>query len=167
MRAVKYAVLTLLLVAASAKAPNLQAADGWKLPNLNPFNRKATVDRGRGELTDSSRFQFKFPKPSLPMFKRDPAGPLDNIPETPSARFNPLQKLNNGARTVFAKTKETISRPFSRDVEEKPPTSVRTASRENAGSWGPSSFFNRGASPPEPMIDNTVDFLKQSRPQQR
>ena len=151
-----------------------QESTGWKFPNLNPFRSKSEPDRGMGELSDSPpRTGWKFPtlpKPSMPRFvRRDQpsmsppqTGPALNAAQAnPGPRFQPLKKINQGARGLFASARNTVTRPFTRNESDRPPTAVPS---ERSGPRG--SFFRRApeAETQQPEeIRTAQDFLKLPR----
>lgn len=137
---------------------------GWQFPNLNPFkSREAPPPRAQGGVSDESAQggMFHLPKPSMPRM------PWSQEPGMASApKPNPFQRLNTGARGFLTKTRDTITAPFARE-DDKPPTSLSTASRpaDDKGSFFPPWRRKPAPTEPEQEIRSANDFLRLPRVQ--
>ncbi|MCA9178387.1 MAG: hypothetical protein KDB14_28195 [Planctomycetales bacterium] len=165
MRIASLAVAMVAALACSAAAvgqeASTEAGGGWRLPNLNPFRRSTEAMPEPSAAAESQGRGPRVPRPSLPSFSR--AANSDRAASEPDSgpRFNPFQRIGNGARTFFSSAKNTVTRPFRRgdaDAESRPPTFARTASTDK----GRGSFFRREAPAPQ-TSDNVTEFLKLPR----
>lgn len=128
-----------------------RAAEGWKMPNLNPFSKKEAKPKPRTRISDEPKSTWKMPKPSMPK-------PFAAKSTKKSKQPSTWQKMNNGTKNFFAKAKDTLN-PF--DDDDKPRENARTASKP-AKAKG-SSWMGKGQeSEQTPMTPN--DWLNMSRP---
>ena len=142
-------IYVVVLVAGLVAAP-ICLAEGWKMPNLNPFSKtSAEKNRATANFSDQAKSGGlpKFSLPSWPGSAKSTA-PRSNEPST-------MQKLSGNTKAFFTKTKQVLM-PWS---SSQKPTGSRTAKKKSFfSSWLPKSK-------PEPQPPKTVsDFLGQDRP---
>lgn len=122
-------------------------AEGWKMPNLNPFKKaSASPDRAKASFSDNvkSGGRPKFAMPGWPAQSKRQNGP------------STMQKLNQNTKKLFGKTKNALM-PWS---TAKKPTGSRTAKKK--------SFFSSWIPKPKPRKEppqTVTDFLGQERPE--
>lgn len=153
------ALVSCLLIAVLAPATAL--ADGWKFPNLNPFKR-TKAPATRRSVSDDGGFQL--PKPSMPKMEMPKMPKLGLGPQSKkSSGPSTFQRINNGTKAVFSKTKSTLM-PWTKpkaSVSDRPSfRTARSVSDEKKGSFFPSWFSDREDEKP---VRSPEDFLKQPR----
>jgi hypothetical protein len=148
------------------------AADGWGLPNLNPFKTEEkemsyapppSISAAEDDEPPTSGFKLpKFKLPPLPKI-----GSSSPKPRQPSA----MQKLGQGTKNFFSKTADVLT-PWDNDDKPAPRSRTSTGVRrtyngspsavasEKKSSWLPSWL-----SKDEPEPPRTVNgFIAQPRP---
>lgn len=168
---------------------------------VNPFTQTEPIEGGvsanisdESEGTEKPGFSLpklslpKLPKPSLPKMAMPKLHmPKVSMPQWTKQETSPnpgpstWQKMNNGTKSMFAKTRNTLM-PWAAS-DKKPPvrsvtgsSSVTGVSRARAGSnrgrvesdGEKKSFFSSwlpDSEPEEKPIRTTSDFLSQKRPQ--
>jgi len=160
--------LSLLILLSLSLVPlaTVSADDGWQMPNLNPFAKKAGPPTS-ARVSDSSGGAWKMP--SL-MPKSKPAAAARR-PAQPSA----WQKMTNSTRKFWSTTADTLN-PFN-DANDKPQqpisatgsssyfsqTANRKTTKSKSNSFLPS--WRSGEAEPAAVEPNSVNkFLSQPRP---
>jgi hypothetical protein len=122
-------------------------AEGWKMPNLNPFKKaSASPNRAKASFTDNGKSGGlpKLAMPRWPSQSKRSRGP------------STMQKLNKNTKEFFGKTKNVLM-PWS--TSSKKPASSRTAKKK--------SFLTSWIPKPKPKKEppkTVTDFLGQERP---
>lgn len=148
--------LAMLLTWCAVAAP-LAAAEGWSLPNLNPFSKK---DAATARPKPSEKENW-FKAPSLPKL------PSWNSPKKadrmPAASQGPstFDKMSSGTKEFFSKTKSTLMPWTDDDKTSRKSGSYRSASRTQRKSLL-SSGGDEGEREPED-IRTVNDFLSLPR----
>jgi hypothetical protein len=122
-------------------------AEGWKMPNLNPFKKaSASPDRAKASFSDNAKSGGlpKFAMPTWPSQSKKSQGP------------STMQKLNKNTKEFFGKTKNVLM-PWSTS-SQKPTDSRKAKKKSFFSSWIPKP--KREKEPPKTV----TDFLGQERP---
>ena len=125
------------------------AADGWKLPNLNPF-QKSSSKRTHASVSDHSKWNV-LPKLSLPKW-----------PTTKSTyhhKPSTLDKLNRETKMLWYKTKGVLM-PWSKSPSKSSYSRSRTH-KSSKPSFLSSMFGTKKAEPKRPRT--VSDFLAKQR----
>lgn len=131
----------------------VSADEGWGLSKLNPFKKKAPpAARARASVADSSRPSGSSRATTAPWLTRSSAPTRKAEPST-------LEKVNQGTKDFFGKTKEVLM-PWS-TTPQKP--AARTSSKSAKSSSWFSSWWPEKKK--EPEIRTVNDFLGLERPQ--
>lgn len=152
-------VACLCVVVAVSSSP----AEGFRLPNLNPFAKKK-------QTTPNRRFREPKSKSILPR--------ISLFPKRESNKPSPLQKINSGTKTFFVKTVDFLT-PWD-NKDDMPPSSPSFGGSRGFRDGGArftrnepapkKNFLARlvpwGSDEPEP-INDVNDFLSQPRMQYR
>jgi hypothetical protein len=142
-------IYVIFLVASLVCAPQA-LAEGWKVPNLNPFKKtSAKTNRAQASFTDHVK-SAGMPKFSLPSWPG-----ATKSKEKRSREPSTMQKLGRNTKAFFGKTKRVLM-PWS---TSKKPTGSRTPKKKSFfGSWWP------GSKPKRQTPKTVTDFLGQERP---
>ena len=125
------------------------AADGWKLPNLNPF-QKSTAKRTHASVSDHSKWSM-IPRLSMPKW-----------PTTKSSHSrgpSTLDKLNRETKILWYKTKGVLM-PWSKTAAKTSRFS-RSHGRSSKPSFLSSMFGTKKEPPKRPRT--VSDWLAQER----
>jgi hypothetical protein len=144
------------------------AADGWKLPSLNPFKEERretsayTPAAGYAAALEEEppKSGFKLPSLKLPKFGGGP-----KPPGQPTA----MQRFGAGTKSFFSKTADALT-PWDNDKPETPQVRSTGVKRTYNGSpnaapaqkKGLFSWFTKDDEPERPRTVN--DFIAQPRP---
>ncbi|HZL89747.1 MAG TPA: hypothetical protein VFB96_15385 [Pirellulaceae bacterium] len=158
----KQSLLGKLVIAGSVLACGSAAAEGWKMPNLNPFKKKDSHP-AHLRVTDDASKNSSWWKPKLPSKTSATERKTTSTPAKPST----WTKVTSGSRNAWTKTKDALN-PFD-DEKDKPnsvtgyhsPISQASTRKkpESKSSWWPS-----WGSEPEKKPKTVQDFLGQPRP---
>ena len=163
--------LRLLLGAACILTARAAFADGWGLPNLNPFKKEErevspyvppTRDWSAAEAEEPPTSGLKFPKFKLPTMGRA---------RKPSNEPTAMQRVTRGTKNFLSKTADVLT-PWDNGKEPLPSARATGVRRTYNGSPSAartekkSSFFSSWFSnDEEPEAPRTVNgFLGQPRP---
>jgi hypothetical protein len=130
----------------------VSADDGWSLSKLNPFKKSPAPQRTRASVSDHATRSGTNHMNVPPWTARPASTTRRNEPST-------LEKINQGTKDFFGKTKEVLM-PWS--SSSKKPAS-RAGSRQPAKTSWFSSWFPEKKK--EPEIRTVNDFLSLERPQ--
>lgn len=152
-------------------AASSASAQGFKLPS--PFKKKEPEPAVRTRLSDGGgaeekKSAFRLPKLSMPKLPAMPGFKKSAAPAPMARRPQPtaLEKFNQSAKAMFAKTKQTLASPFTTSkAPPKPPTRITRASqtkpKKNPFAFLPFAFSKEKE---EPKKQTVGDFLRQQRP---
>lgn len=140
-------LFALLCLVCFACGTVVSAADGWKLPNLNPF-QKTSATRTHASVSDHGKWSL--PKLSMPKWP--------TTKSSHSQRPSTLDKLNRETKILWTKTKGVLM-PWSK-------TSTGSSNSRSQSHSAKPSFLSSmfGKKPAEPKRPRTVsDWLAQER----
>jgi hypothetical protein len=130
------------------------ADDEWKFPNLNPFKKSAAAEkRARARISDQPKRGL--PKLSLPKWNARPTR------SRRSAEPSALEKLNQGSKAFFGKTKEVLM-PWSKSSSKGQrgyPSASRTKKKSFWTAWLPQRKQKE-----KKKLRTVSDFIGQDRP---
>jgi hypothetical protein len=156
----KTLTIAIALLCSFVAASAARAADGWKMPNLNPFAKKSSPPTS-ARVSDSGGLQM----PNLWPSSR----------KTTTARKGPStwQKVSSGTKSVMTKTADFLN-PFN-DAEDNPEPTQITGSNsyfsqvanQKQAEKKPSTFLPQwwSGDEEEQKPKTVTDFLAQPRPE--
>lgn len=135
-------------------------AEGFQLPNLNPFAKKKPVDRTarfeRNRDGSSGSLLPSFPKIEMPTL----GGKTTRQANKPST----FSRMTSGTKSFWQKTKSTLL-PWSADDAPKtsmPPLGSRNNQKKKPAKTSLFPWFSQA--PKEPEIKSVNDFLALPQP---
>jgi hypothetical protein len=164
----KFAFWIVVVLSAIAAISSTRADDGWKMPNLNPFGKKAGPPTS-ARVAESSSGGWKLPS----LWPASKPAAAARKPSQPSA----WQKMTTSTRKFWSTTADTLN-PFN-DAEHKPQqpisatgansyfsqTANRKTTKSKSNSFLPSWTSGQDEAPVREQKTGVNGFLSQPRPE--